>query len=166
MWNRIFPKIVDNTYRGHWMGIAALVVVLFLKGAQGVTVLVNTHDTLIGADGIPVDTFADNAAATALGLFALLGMSHLIVPFFGLVALVRWRALVPLVLLMSILVQLGSRLVQTVFPIPRAPAEGLGFAGQPIGFYVNLGILVVTIIGFVLSLTQRRGQAALAQGAH
>lgn len=159
MLERIFPRVADNRYRGHWLGIGCLVIVALLKGAQGVVVIVNTHDTLIGADGIPVDTFAPAAAATAIGMFALLGMYTLLMPLLSAAVFLRWRALVPFALLMFILVQVGARLVQTIFPIPRVPVEGLGFAGQPVGFYVNLAILAVTVIGFVLSLTNKPNSA-------
>lgn len=168
MLDRLFPRVVDNRYRGHWIGFVCLILVVLLKATQGVEVLLNTHDTLIKADGIPVDNFAPDAAATALGIFALLGMYTLLMPVLAFVALVRWRALVPFVLFMLIVVQAGARLVQAAFPIPRAPVEGLGFAGQPIGFWVNLAILAVTILGFGLSLMQRpqAEQSALAREAH
>lgn len=156
MLNRLFPKQADNAYRGHWLGIAALIVVMLLKATQGVGILVNTHQTLVQADGIPVDSFAPDAAATALGMFALLGMYTLLMPVLSAIVLIRWRALVPFVLFLFLVIQAGARLVQTFYVIPRSTDPDTSFAGHPIGFWVNMAILAVTIIGFLLSLTDRR----------
>jgi hypothetical protein len=160
MLSRIFPKQFDNTYRGHWLGLVLFVPMMALKAIQGFNSIVRTHDIMVGADGIPVDSFAPVAAGEATQMFALLGMYLLVVPLIGAVALIRYRAMVPFLLLMLLIVQLGARGVHRLHP---TVGESVGSA-EPIGFYVNLGILALTAMAFVLSLVRPRSQLA-AEGA-
>jgi hypothetical protein len=152
MLDRLFPKQFDNVYRGHWLGLVLFALVLAVKALQGFNSIVRTHDIMTGADGIPVDTFTPLAAAEATQMFALLGMYLLVLPLISLLALIRYRAMIAFLLLMLIVVQLGARGVHLLHP---TIGESTGGA-EPIGFYVNLAILAVTVIAFVLSLLQSR----------
>src|ERR1051325_10472283 len=127
MLNRIFPRQFDNDYRGHWLGIALFILVIALKAMQGVNSIVMTHEVMTTADGIPVDTYGPAAAAAALSMFALLGMYLLVLPLTGLVALIRYRTMIPFLFVMLLLVQLGSRLLQTVTPIARIAEPSVGY---------------------------------------
>jgi hypothetical protein len=160
MLERIFPRQFDNAYRGHWLGLALFVLIVALKALQGVNSMILTHRTMVGADGIPVDSFGPVAASEATLMFALLGMYLLLLPLLGLVALIRYRAMIPFLLLMLIVVQLGARGVHLLHP---TIGETAGSA-EPVGFYVNLGILAMTVIAFVLSLVRPGGRRA-AEGA-
>lgn len=165
MLNRIFPRQFDNDYRGHWLGIALFILVIALKALQGVNSIVMTHQVMTTADGIPVDTYGPAAAAAAMSMFALLGMYLLVLPIVGLVALIRYRTMIPFLFVMLLLVQLGSRLLQTMNPIARIAEPSMGYAGHPIGFWMNLAILAVTALGFLLSIVDRSKSAAVAEGA-
>jgi hypothetical protein len=68
--------------------------------------------------------------------------------------------MIPLLLLMPMVVQLGVRGVHLLHPT-IAVAAG---SAEPIGFYVNLGILAVTVIAFVLSVVQPR-ERHIVEGA-
>jgi|SRR4051812_37924603 hypothetical protein len=161
MLDRIFPKAFDNRYRGHWLGVVLFVLVILLKAVQGVNSIVMTRKVMIGADGIPLDSFNPIAANTAVEMFALLGMYLLVLPLIGAVALVRYRAMIPFLFLMLLAVMLGSRGLNYLHPIARTAAAG----GHPIGMYVNLGILALAVIGFALSLTHSGArEASLAKG--
>jgi hypothetical protein len=160
MLNRIFPKQFDNTYRGHWLGLVLFVLIIALKAIQGFNSMVLTHTIMVGADGIPVDSFSPVAAGEATLMFALPGMYLLVLPLLGSVALIRYRAMIPFLLLVLIVVQLGARGVHRLHP---TVSETVGSA-EPIGFYVNLGILALTAMAFALSLVRPRSQLA-AEGA-
>jgi hypothetical protein len=160
MLERIFPKQFDNIYRGHWLGLVLFVPIVALKAIQGFNSIIWTHDIMVGADGIPVDSFTPVAAGEATQMFALLGMYLLVLPLLGAVALIRYRAMVPFLLLMLLIVQLGARGVHLLHP---TVGESVG-STEPIGFYVNLGILALTAMAFVLALVRPRSQLA-AEGA-
>ncbi|MFL6689231.1 MAG: hypothetical protein ACJ8IR_03450 [Alphaproteobacteria bacterium] len=148
MLDRIFPTVFDNRYRGHWLGVVLFVLVILLKAVQGVNSIVMTRKVMIGADGIPLDRFNSIAADTAVEMFSLLGMYLLVLPLIGAVAVFRYRSMIPFLFLMLLSVMLGSRALNYLHPIARTAATGV----HPIGFYVNLGILALTVIGFALSL--------------
>jgi len=155
MLNRIFPKQFDNRYRGHWLGLALFVVVLIVKALQGMNSIIWTREIMAGADGIPIDTFGAVAASNAILMFALLGMYLLVIPVQSIVVLIRYRSMVPFMLLMLLAVQSGARGIHFLHPDTRSNPGG----GEPIGLYVNLGILAVTFVAFVLSVVGPRSRA-------
>jgi hypothetical protein len=153
MLSRIFPRQADNRFGGHWLAVVLFVLVTLVKGAQGVATLADARGIAEGADGIPLGTYSAAAADTVVALFALLGFYLLIVASLGVVVVLRYRALIPVMFVVWLAVQLGHRAVLAVNPIERVVAEGaISFAGQPVGFWVNLAILAATIIGLLLSL--------------
>jgi hypothetical protein len=150
MIGRIFPKQFDNaSWRGHWLAIWFLVPLLLVKAVQGVNSIVLTRMVATNTDGIPIDRYGAAGAQTVLALFALLGLYGLLLPLLSAVALIRYRAMIPLVYLMFLFVQLGSRILLLVQPIERASA-------MPIGLPINLAILAFTLVGFAFSLVERR----------
>jgi hypothetical protein len=157
MLGRIFPRQFDNQYRGHWLGLLLFVLVLVVKSLQGIESIIQTEQTMIRADGIPLATFSPVASQEAILMFALLGMYLLVIPVQSIVVLVRYRSMVPFMLLMLIVIQLGVRTIHLFRPDSAALTD----SGPPIGFYVNLGILGVTIIAFALSLIRPHSRSAL-----
>jgi hypothetical protein len=159
MLDRIFPKHFDNVYRGHWLGLALFVLVLAVKALQGVNSILFTRDIMVSADGIPLNTFSPAAAREAVLMFALLGMYLLVIPVQSVIVLIRYRSMVPFMLLMLIVIQLSARGIHLLHP-DSAAVTG---SGPPIGFYVNLTILVLTIVAFALSVVRPPSRAAAPQ---
>lgn len=150
MLSRLFPRQIDNAYRGHKLAIWLLALVVFLKAIQGVQSIFNTRSVMENADGLSLANFDATGTALLLSLFALLGLYLLIVPLLSALAMIRYRAAIPLMYLILLLLYGVSRLVQLLHPVPRADAH-------PVGYYVNLAILGLTLLGFVLSLLNRPG---------
>jgi len=146
MLSRIFPKSFDNAWRGRPAAIWILAAVSLAKTLQGVMSMVNTRHTMITADAIPVDKFPPEAAREAVAMFALLGLNLTVLPLIGLVAMVRYRSMVPFVYLMMIAVAIGYRVLNAINDSTDYLAKG---------FLINMAILAVTVVGFVLSLMQR-----------
>ncbi len=155
MLDRIFPKTIDNLYRGHWLGLAIFVGVMALKALQSVMSIFNTRDTASNADGIPLASFPPAAVAEIVSMFALLGLYLLIVPLQSAVVLIRWRSLIPFLYVSLLTLQLSSRAL-IYFTTPATQS------GHPFGFYVNMAILALTALGFVLSITGKGYSAAKA----
>lgn len=160
MLSRIFPKQFDNDYRGYKLAIWLLVLLLLFKtsisvNAVGWNPLMTSHDVLQRADRIPLDTFSTNAADAAVLLFAVWGVTHLVLNLLGFIALVRYRTMIPLIYLLIAIDHIGRKAAVDAFPIIRADA---GTVSVP----VNLILIALLLIGFGMSLTtlEKRDGAA------
>ena len=105
------------------------------------------------ADGIPLDTFTSAAAQTVVSLFALVGLSRLVISVVGIVALARYRAMVPLMFALLLLEQVSRTLIFQVLPIPRA--------GTPPGSMINLVLLALMVVGLALSVRRQASPPAM-----
>jgi hypothetical protein len=149
MLSRIFPRQIDNAFRGHRLGVWLFAPVVALKLVIGVNSILHTRDVAMGADGIPLDRLGAGADEV-LSLFALLSLSNLMLALLGALATIRYRAMIPLLYLLFLLQQLGGKVLMAMHPVARAGAATLG--GLSIGTIVTYGLLAATAVGFVLSL--------------
>jgi hypothetical protein len=97
---------------------------------------------------IPLDAFTPNGAAAVVHLFALWGLSQLIIGIIYLAVIWRFWHLIPLIYLLLIL-EYGGRLLLTFFK----PFETTGTAPGAIGNYI---LLPLSILLFLLSLKKKR----------
>jgi hypothetical protein len=153
MLTSIFPRTIDNTYRGQWLGLAFFCLVLAIKLIMSVNSIANTRSVLTGADGIPLDAYGADGAQAVLSLFGVLALSQLALASVALIALVRYRAMVPLMLLVLLVEHCARRVFLMLNPIERAD-------GAPVGFYINLAIAAALLIGFSLSIWTRHRRDA------
>ena len=147
MFNQLLPQRIDNTYRGHKLALWLFALLLFMRVVMSLNVIFNSYVVLSTADGVPLETYTPAAARTAVSLFALLGLSNLMICLVGILALVRYRSMVPLMFALLLLQQVSARLTNLLMPIVRT--------GTPPGFYINLGLLALMIVGLALSLHTR-----------
>src|SRR5262245_63488258 len=117
MLDRIFPPQFDNAYRGHRLALwlFGLLVVVRLGIALGS--ILNGYQAASSADGIPLDTFPPAASQAVVTLFALLGLVHLMLLLVCILALVRYRTMIPLMFVLLLLEYLCRRLVLLLMPI-------------------------------------------------
>ena len=144
MFARVFPKQFDNAYRGHWLALILFGLLLVLDAGIGANSILNTHEVAIGADGIPLDSFSPSAAREVMLEFALLGMWRLFLVLLGLVALIRYRTMIPFLFLLLLVQQVTGRVVHMLHP-----TDGDFTSKGSIVVWVMFGVIVT---GFVLSL--------------
>ena len=145
MFNRIFPKHLDNRASGHWLATWLLIPIVLVRAIIGFNSMVFSRSIATTADAIPLDTFGPDGAEAVISLFALLGLLTLLFALLGAVVLIRYRAMIPLMYLMLLIQQLGSKALLLMHPIVRSGSASLGST-------VVLVILAMTVGGFVLSL--------------
>ena len=145
MLNRLFPRQIDNRYEGYRAALWLLGLLVALKLVVSLNSIFNTASVAQGADGIPLDSFSPAAARTVLMLFALAALGQLVLALVAVAALIRWRALVPFLYLVSLLEQAVRRFIVQSYQVPRT--GDLSF-----GWYMNAGIVALLVIGLVLSL--------------
>jgi hypothetical protein len=155
MFSRIFPKQIDNNYRGHWLAILIFALLVILRAVMGFNSITLTHMVATGADGIPLDSYGPACAAVVVLFFKNIGLFFLLLSLLGAVALVRYRAMVPLMYLVLIIQLAGSRVLLHLYPIVRT-------SEMPLGFSVTLTMLAVALIGVVLSLVGKGYRTKIA----
>lgn len=144
MINRILPKRIDNNYRGQKFALWLFIPIALLNVMIALAAIFSSDGGAQSADGIPLDTFAAGGAETVIGVVALLGLAKLLLGLLNLMALVRYRAMIPLMYVLVVADQLGHKALGWMKPIAHV--------GKPAGSYVNLIIITLSIIGLVLSL--------------
>jgi hypothetical protein len=152
---RLFPTQFDNQFRGYLAALILFAPIVLMKLAIGINTMgvnpwVPTRRVITGADGIPLDTFSPAAQELVVHLFAYWGLTQFLLCALCLLALVRYRALVPLMYLMLLADQLGRKGLALLHP-----TEAAASAGTPIGFTINLALLAALVIGFVLSIQDK-----------
>ena len=145
--NSLLPRHVDNDYRGYQAALWLFALLLLMRVTMSVNSIFNGRLVASSADGIPLDTFTAAGAQTVVSLFAILGLSQLLICLIGILVLVRYRALVPLLFSLLLLEYGGRRLIFHYLPVPRT--------GTPPGYTINLILLALMVVGLVLSLRNR-----------
>ena len=143
----LFPRVIDNTFRGQWLGFWLLAPVLLLKLAIAVASIIRP-DRANAADAIDLSSFSPAALREAMTSTALLGLLHLCIALMGVLAMVRYRAMVALIYLWLLAEFLGRRVVFALHPVDRVegPSTGAG---------VNTALLAMMVLGLALSLWPR-----------
>lgn len=150
MLERMLPRTIDNTYRGHILALWLFVPVLVMKTGIALGMIFNGREAAQSADGIPLDTFGVACADAVVAFLAIWGLAQLVFSVFGILALVRYRALVPFMFVLLVLEHLARKWLLLAKPIART--------GTPPGTYINLALLGVMITGLVLSFWRQSGR--------
>jgi len=143
--DRLLPARIDNQFRGHRAALWLLGIYVALKLIMSLNSIFNTRSIATGADGLRLDTLPPDGAQALLMLFALIAIGQLFLNLFALLALVRYRAMVPLVFAMLLLELLCRRALVFDYAVARD--------GTAVGTYINLGLTAILFVGLVLSLT-------------
>jgi len=152
MLQRLFPRQLDNTYNGRAIALWLFAGVQMMKVLMGVNCIVMGETVARSADGIPIDTFTPAGVRTVVALFAVWGVTQLVIVLVCLLALLRYRAMVPLLFFMLLFEFLARKLVLIALPIADVAGAGLST-----GTIVNWVLFVVILAGSALSLMGRDG---------
>ena len=150
MVNQILPRKVDNTYRGYKLALWLFGLLVLMKAGISLGTIFNGYAAASSADGIPLDTFTPAGARAVVSLFALWGLSQLMICLLCVLVLVRYRAMVPFMFALLLLEHLSRRLILQIMPIETT--------GAPPGYFINLGLLALMIVGLALSLWSKGDQ--------
>ena len=143
---RLFPRQIDNRYRGLRRGLWLFALIVAVKAIIGINSILNTRAVASGADGIPLDRLGA-AEPIVVSLFALLNVGQLVLALFGILVLVRYRSMVPIGFLLLLFDHLTRKSVALLHPFE---------SGVPSpGFPINLVMLAIMLVGFSLSIMTR-----------
>lgn len=155
MLKRLFPATINNDYHGHVLAIWLFAPIVALKAVMGFNVaglnpFVGSRYILQAADGVPVDTYAPDVAALMTFMFSSWGLALLLLSLLSAVVLLRYRAALPLVILIMTAEQVGRKVLSEML-LPRS-AE----AGVPASAWINWGLSAALVLSLLLSLLNVR----------
>lgn len=157
MLERLLPRQIDATYRGQAAAAWFLAAIMSVKIMQSVLVLISGQYVVSAAEAIALDTYPPAAAQTIVFAFAGWKIDRLLIAIFCLLVLQRYRSLIPLMLSVFILQDVGRRLVAHFYPFPTI--------GTPTAMLVNLVLLVLAIIGLPLSLWETQSSTTRSKSS-
>jgi hypothetical protein len=144
MLTRLFPRQFDDKYRGHQIALWLFGLLTFMNVGIALVAIFAKDGGAQSADGVPLDTFAGGGAATVIGVVAFLGLAKLLLGLLGVLALARYRGMIPLMYVLIVIDQLGRKGIALMKPIVHV--------GTPTGFFVNAAIIALSVVGLFLSL--------------
>ena len=158
----MFPKQLDNaSYRGHTLALWLFAPLTLIKLAMGFNVSglnpwIDNRYIATSVDGIPLDSYGPEAASTFMFMFASWGLILFVLGLLGLIALIRYRALVPLLYVLFAIEQFGRFYLNKLHPIARAVKSD---AISPSALF-NYGLMAALALGLILALWPHRRNAA------
>ncbi len=160
MLSRLFPRTIDNQYQGHVLALWLFAPVVLLKTVMGFNVAglnpwVTSRYILQTADGVPLDGFSAYGASVVVFMFASWGLSLLILALLSIVALIRYRAMLPLMILAVTLEQVGRKGIALINPILSS-----GDGQVSAGFWINWALSAALLLGLALSLVKVKKASA------
>ena len=151
----LFPKVIDNKYRGHWLALVFLVPVLLLKLMMGFNVaglnpVIEVHNILQDVDGIPLDTYSTGAVTDLIFFAKAWGVSLFTICLVGVIAFIRYRSMIPFAILLLTVEQVGRKAISVA-------ESGLGIgADMSAGNIINWALSIALLLALLLSTTRRR----------
>ncbi len=155
---RLFPRQIDNSYQGHVLAIWLFAPVLALKAAMGFNVgglnpFVSSRFILMQADGVPVDAYPADAAAHLVFTFAAWGLALLLLALLGGIVLIRYRAMLPLMILTLSAEQIGRMMLSNAMLPHRDWSHAI-----PTSALINWSLAGMLLLALALSLLNARAR--------
>ena len=145
MLTRLFPRQIDNAYRGNRFALWLFVPIVALKLTISLAAIFAADGGAQSADGIPLDTYPAAAARAVIGVGAFLGLADLWLALLFVLALLRYRAMIPLMYAVIVADFIAHKGIGFYKPIVR-------MAGTATGSYVTWSLFAISVLGLVLSL--------------
>ena len=145
----LLPRQFDNRFEGYRAALWLLGFLVGLKLVMSFNSLMFTAKIASTADGFPLASYGGDGARAVLMLFAMVALGQLALAAVSLLALIRYKSMVPFIFLLLASEQIGRFFIGRAYSIERAQSV-------PAGVYVNLALLALMLTGLALSLLRRR----------
>lgn len=150
MFEKLFPKTIDNQYRG--MSIAKWIFIAFtiLTVGRSLAHMFLPDGGAQSIATIALDEFSPAAASVIIGLFCYWGWSQLLPGLLYVIVIWRYQSMIPLMLVFLFAEWVGRYLLETFYK----PIETVGTAPGAVG---NMILPFVALMMLALSLQKRKG---------
>ena len=146
----LFPQQVNNDYRGHRLALWLFYPITLVTLGRSLVHVFRDDGGAQSIATIPLDSYPAEATAAVVTIFALWGLSQLLIGLLYVMVLWRYRVLLPLMYLLLLVEYLGRMAIGNWKPIVTLETP----PAVPGGYL----IIVVSLVMLVLSL--RRTPAA------
>lgn len=146
MIKKLLPKKTGSHYNGHPLARWALIPITFVTIARSLVHILAPDGGAQSIATIPINEFTPNGAASVIHIFALWGLSQLIIGLIYLAVLWRWHSLIPLMYMMLVLEYSGRLLIALFKPFH--------ITGTAPGAVANYFMIPIGLILFLLSLSK------------
>jgi hypothetical protein len=146
--DQILPRSIDNAYRGHKLAFLPFGLLVLLRLVIGLNSIFNGYQVMTNADGISLGSFPPAAVQALVSVWALLGLSRVVIALLCVLVLVRYRGMVPIMFVLLLLQHVAGIAITYFLPLvnTRAPDASI----------VNLASITLLVVGLGLSLWKRR----------
>ncbi len=141
----LLPKQFDNQYRGNKIALWMFVVITLIFMGRSLIHVFAADGGAQSIATIPLDLWSADAAKTLISMFAFWGLVQVMMAGLNIVALVRYKSMIPLLYLVMVITQLGRIGIGQWKPVVTqgtAPAAALTFY---LLAFLTLGLLLSLI---------------------
>lgn len=147
--SKILPNTIDNNYQGRKIALWFFYLITIMTVARSLMHMF-IHDGGAQSIGtIPLDTFGGTGAEAIISIFALWGLSQLLIAMFYVLVVCKYRSLIPLMYIGLFIEYAGRWAIANLYK----PLETLGQAPGGTGNYI---IAPLAIIMFFLSINEAK----------
>lgn len=150
----LFPKSFDNAYRGVWFALILFTPIMVMKFGMGAGALFNTAFVVTHADGLSIESYGEAGKSMVFALFGVWGLAQMLFASLSFLALLRYRAMAPLMILVVTIEHCARKAIFLFHPFERP--GGLRYLGIAFSDWVNYGMAAALLLALVLALTPRR----------
>lgn len=124
--HKIFPKVIDNQYQGHKLALYVFYPFTLMTIGRSLVHMLAPDGGAQSIATIPLNTYSAAAANNIVSIFALWGLSQLLLGLVFALVVVRYRSLLSLMYLL-VLLEYSARLillkVKPIVTISTAPGD-------------------------------------------
>jgi|TARA_B110000879_G_C11008856_1_gene446154 hypothetical protein len=147
MRNRLLPSSFDNNFYGHPASLWLFYLITTLTLGRSLAHVFLPDGGAQSIATIPLNQYSMGAGSAVITIFALWGLSQLLIAIVMLIATLRYRSMIPLLYLFLFVEYIGRVCVGIFKPLETLQT--------PPGATANIVILSAVLLGMFLSLKTR-----------
>ena len=147
MIEKLFPQQADNHYQGHKLAKWLLIFYTVKSFVAGGVHMFSADGGAQSIASITLDQFTQGGANSLITIFAMWGMEQMVIGLIGVVILLRYQSLIPMMTLVYVCEYLGRFSMSFITP-------GVVSAHTPPGAVADLVLIPLTVVMFLLSLRE------------
>lgn len=161
MLSGLFPRQIDNVYRGNPLAIWLLLPVLLFKTTISVNIMglnpwIDNRELITKIDGIPLDSFSQAAQEITVFMFASWGLGQFMLCLLTFAALIRYRGMLAFAIVLLAVEQLARKGLSAAY----LASAVVGSEGLRPSALINLGFSIALFLSVVLAIFPYRKKGA------